>query len=103
MTPTSRSSEVRKVVIGGVPHTMTVGDGCVVFSDKSGFYGTHGRFMFVYLSHLWYLDLKESSDTFHRIAAKHIVKMHKLLEELVEVEGEGTSTKPAKLSFKEPA
>lgn len=37
--------------------------------------------MFGYRSHLWYLEQVES--TWDRVAVCHIVKMHKLLEELI--------------------
>lgn len=75
------------VSIGCVPHTMTIADGGVVFSAKSGFYGVSGRSMFEYRADLWYLLHAES--TWGDVAACHIVGMHKLLCEKIAPEHSG--------------
>jgi hypothetical protein len=67
----------RKVSICGVPYTMTIVDGGVLFSNKCGFYGVSGRFMFSRRSMLWYLDHSES--TWGSVAVAHLVAMHELI------------------------
>ena len=72
-------SNTRQVTIGAVPHEMSIVDGGVLFSSKSGFYGVTGRYMFEYKSNLWYLTDTES--TWSRVPVCHLVKMYTLLEE----------------------
>ena len=73
-------SDTRKVTICAVPHEMTIVDGhCVLFSNKSGFYGLHGRVVFTYIQGLWYIT--DMTTTFDKIAAAHIVAMHRKLKE----------------------
>lgn len=74
----SMSEQARKVNVCGVPFEMSIVDGGVLFSEKSGFYGVSARFMFEY-NELWYLTGVEA--TFPRHALCHLVKMHKLLEQ----------------------
>ena len=71
----------KDVVVCGVPYRMTIVDGGVLFSNKSGFSGFVSRSMFSYRNSLWYLDTSES--TYGKIAAVHIVKMHRLLCDLI--------------------
>lgn len=66
-----------KVNVCAVPYEMSVVEGGVLFSNKSGFYGFTGRFMWEYKSHLWYLVATET--TFGRVAACHLTRMHELL------------------------
>lgn len=73
--------DFRDVSVCAVPHRMTIVEGGVLFSNKSGFYRFSCRLMFSYHSHLWYLENAES--TWDKVAVCHIVKMHKLLEELI--------------------
>jgi len=71
--------QIRKVNVCAVPYEMSIVDGGVLFSDKSGFWGLSGRFMFQYISDLWYLV--DWHTTFGKVATAHLVKMAKLLEE----------------------
>lgn len=83
--------QYRDVSVGGVPHRMTIVEGGVMFSNKSGFYGYTARYMFAYRSCLWYLQHTDSS--FGEVAACHLVKMHKLLAEYIgpdHTEADGT-------------
>lgn len=73
--------DFRDVSVCAVPHRMIIVEGGVLFCNRSGFYGVSGRLMFEYRSHLWYLDTSEQ--TFGKVAVCHIVKIHKLLEELI--------------------
>lgn len=68
-----------RVTVCGVPHEMSIVDGGVLFSDKSGFYGVTKRIMFTYRSDLWYVV--EATSTFDNVALCHLVRMHKLLAE----------------------
>lgn len=70
-------TNTRKVTVCAVPYEMTIVEGGVLFSNKSGFSGTHGRYMFEYKSSLWYLT--ELTSTWKATPVCHIVKMHKLL------------------------
>ena len=74
-------SETKNVNICAVPYTMSIIDGGVMFSDKTGFYGVTGRFVFEYRCGLWYLAT--AHDTFDAIAACHVRRMHELLAEHV--------------------
>ncbi len=67
----------RRVTVCAVPYDMSIVEGGVLFSNKSGFSGSHGRYMFEYRANLWYLT--ESTSTWKATAVCHIVKMHKLL------------------------
>lgn len=75
------ASPTRKVGVCGVPHDMTIVDGGVMFSDKAGFWGVSGRFMWEYKCHLWYLVCSE--DSFGTVAGCHLKKMHELLTEMI--------------------
>lgn len=70
---------MRKVTICGVPHEMQIVDGGVLFSNKSGFWGVSGRFVWEFRSHLWYLVACET--TFGKVAGCHLTRMHELLTE----------------------
>jgi len=88
----------RDVSIGGVPHRMSIIDGEVMFSDKSGFWGVSGRFVFEYVGMLWYLV--DAQSTWNKVPACHLAKMHKLLGEYIgpdHTEADGSSFE---LSFK---
>lgn len=70
---------------------MSIVDGGVMFSNKSGFWGVSGRFMFEYREHLWYLV--DAQSTWDKVAACHLVSMHKKLCELIapdHVEADGS-------------
>lgn len=71
----------RKVTVCGVPHEMSIVDGCVLFSNKAGFWGVSGRYVWEFRSHLWYLTTSEG--TFGTVAGCHLTKMHELLMELI--------------------
>lgn len=71
--------DAKRISICGVPYTMDIVDGGVLFSNKSGFYGVSGRFMFSRKSWLWYLDHSES--TWGSVPSCHLVRMHELLAE----------------------
>lgn len=90
--------EYRDVSVGAVPHRMTIVEGGVLFSNKSGFYGYTARYMFSYRSHLWYLEHTES--TFGSVAACHLVKMHKLLGEYIGTDHTEADGSVFELSFK---
>lgn len=72
---------LRRVSICGVPHEMSIVDNCVLFSNKAGFWGVSARFIWVFRSHLWYLDSSES--TFGNVAGVHLTRMHQLLCEKI--------------------
>ena len=70
--------DTRQVTVCGIPHEMSIVDGGVLLSDKSGFWGVSKRIMFAYRSNLWYMiDVKSTFDT---IALSHLVKIAQLLE-----------------------
>ena len=72
-----KTVNTKSVIVCGVPYEISIIDGGVLFSDKSGFYGVSARTMFEYRSGLWYIiDVKR---TFDSIALCHLVKMSKLL------------------------
>ena len=71
------NNPTKKVTICGVPHEMSIVDGGVMFSDKSGFWGLSSRIMFEYRSGLWYILSADS--TFNKTAACHIVRMYEML------------------------
>lgn len=73
------NADIRNINVCGVPFTMQIVEGGVLFSNKSGFWGFSARFMWVYSSHLWYLTHSES--TFGSVAAAHLVRMYELLQE----------------------
>ena len=79
---------------------MTIVEGGVLFSDKSGFYGVSGRFMFEYQSNLWYLIHAEA--TWDKVAACHLVKMHKLLGEYIGTDHTEADGSLFELTFKKP-
>lgn len=89
----------RDVSVCGVPHRMTIVDGGVMFSNRSGFYGYSGRYMFEYAGMLWYLIHSES--TFGKVAAAHLAKMHKLLSEMISPDHTESSGKKFVLRFTE--
>lgn len=98
MATTEARGEYRDISICCVPYRMTIVEGGVVFSNRSGFYGVTGRFMFAYRSHLWYLD--HSQSTWGDVAACHLVRMHERLSEYIgpdHAEADGTEFK---LTFK---
>jgi hypothetical protein len=68
--------ETRKVNVCGVPFEMSIVDGGVLFSNKSGFYGVSARYMWEYRGMLWYLDHIEST---FKVPGCHLVRMHELL------------------------
>lgn len=83
--------EFRDVSVCGVPYRMSIVDGGVMFSNKSGFWGVSGRFMFEYRHHLWYM--LHAASTWDSVAACHLAKMHKLLGEHIgpdHTEADGT-------------
>lgn len=86
----------RKVTICGVPHEMSIVDGCVLFSNKSGFWGVSGRFIWEFRGLLWYLV--SSEQTFGKVAGCHLARMHELLEEHI-----GGDHEQFELRFKEEA
>lgn len=72
------------VTVGGIPHSMTIVENAVVFSNKSGFSGCSKRVMFEYRSNLWYITEVQGNvgtKSANYIPAAHIVKMHQLLKE----------------------
>jgi hypothetical protein len=73
--------EEKRVNVCGVPYMMTIVDGGVLFSNKSGFYGVSGRFMFEYRGHLWYLMHSES--TFGEVPVCHLARMAELLAKYI--------------------
>jgi hypothetical protein len=75
------NSALKRVVICGVPYTMQIVDGGVLFSEKSGFWGVSGRYVWTYRSAHWYLDTAEV--TWHRVMGSHLVRMLELLHEHV--------------------
>ena len=74
-------SQPQNVSICGVPYLMQIVDGGVLFSKKSGFYKSAGRFMFAYRNRLWWLEHAES--TFGHVSAVHLQRMHELLCEKI--------------------
>lgn len=74
-------SQPLKVSICGVPYLMQIVDGGVLFSKKSDFYQSSGRFMFAYRNRLWWLEHSES--TFGHVSAIHLQGMHALLCEKI--------------------
>lgn len=91
----------KDVSVCGVPYKMAIVDGGVLFSNKSGFYGVSGRFMFEYRGHLWYLMHTES--TFGNVAMCHLRSMHDLIEQHIggdHMEADGSTFE---LKFKEPS
>ena len=95
------SNNFRDVSVCGVPYRMTIADGGVLFSNKSGFSGVSGRFMFSYKSSLWYMEHAES--TFGKVAACHLVRMHKLLQELISRDHTEADGSMFELTFKNVA
>lgn len=79
--------ESRHVTVAGVPHTMQIVEGGVLFSNKAGFWGVSARYMFAYKSNLWYLVQVES--TFGDVPLVHLDKMHKLLKAKIELSDRG--------------
>lgn len=73
-----RSETYREVCVCGIPYRMSIADGGVLFSNKSGLPGVNGRFIFAYRSSLWYLE--HSVSTSDRVPCCHFVRMHELLE-----------------------
>jgi len=97
--PTSgQSRSYRDVSIGGVPYRLSIVEGGAMFSNKSGFWGVSGRFMFEYGGMLWYLIGAES--TWNRVPACHLAKMHKLLGEYISTDHTESGGSVFKLSFK---
>ena len=81
----------REVGVCGVPHVMTIVDGGVLFSNKSGFSGYAARYMFAYRSSLWYLE--EFGVVFGEVPLSHFARMHSLLAEYIgpdHTEADGT-------------
>lgn len=77
---------------------MSIVDGGVMFSDKSGFYASASRFMFAYRHHLWYLMNYETiSDG---IPACHLAKMHQLLSEYISPDHTEADGSTFQLAFK---
>lgn len=74
-------TEHRKVIICGVPYSMSIVDGCVLFSNKSGFYGVGMRFLFEYRCNLWHFE--SSATTWGSVPACHLAQMHEKLEEMI--------------------
>jgi hypothetical protein len=74
-------SAPQKVSICGVPYLMQIVDGGVLFSKKSSFYQTSGRFMFAFRNRLWWLEHAESA--FGHVSAVHLQRMHELLCEKI--------------------
>lgn len=91
-------SEFRDVSVCGVPYRMTIADGGVLFSNKSGFSGVSGRFMFSYKSSLWYLE--HAVSTFGHVAACHLVKMHELLQKHIGTDHTEADGSVFRLTFK---
>lgn len=62
-----------EVNIGGIRHRVQIAEGMVIFSQTSGFYGTHSRICFERGSDgmLWYLKF---SETWDRIPVAHVLK-----------------------------
>lgn len=71
----------KDVNVCGVPYKMAIVDGGLMFSNKSGFYGVSGRFMFEYRGNLWYLLHSES--TFGSVPMCHLRRMHELIKQHV--------------------
>lgn len=67
----------RKVTVCGIPHEMSIVDGGVMFSNKSGFWGVTGRIMFERKNGLWWIT--NVASTFG-VPLCHFVKMATLLE-----------------------
>ena len=88
----------RDVSICGVPYRLTIVEGGAMFSDKSGFWGVSGRFMFEYAEMLWYLVGAES--TWNRVPAAHLASMHKKLGEYIGTDHTEADGSVFELSFK---
>ena len=88
----------RDVSIGGVPYRMSIVDGGVMFSNKSGFWGVSGRFMFEYVGMLWYLV--DAQSTWNRVPVCHLAKMHKKLGEYIGTDHTEADGSVFELSFK---
>jgi hypothetical protein len=71
-------SNCKEVTICAVPFEMSIVDGGVLFSEKSGFYGVTARYMFSYTGH-W--RLIEVTRTFEGVPVMHFLKMYELLKE----------------------
>jgi len=74
-------SQPRKVDVCGVPYLIQIVDGGVLFSKKSSYYDSAGRFMFAYRNGLWWLEHSES--TFGHVSALHLGRMHEILCESI--------------------
>jgi len=70
--------ETRKVTVRCVPYEMSIVDGGVLFSNKSGFFGVSARIMFEQRQGLWYIS--NAATTLDGVALCHLVKMSQLLE-----------------------
>ena len=66
-----------KVNVCAIEHEMIVADGCVIFSEKSGFWGVSRRVVFEFRSGLWYLH--EITGSMTHVPLAHITRMHELL------------------------
>ncbi len=82
--------KTRKVTVCGVPHEMSIVDGGVLFSNKSGFYGVSRRIMFARRNRLWYIE--NAAATFDSVPLCHLVKMAKLLD--IHIDANHTSSDP---------
>ena len=66
-----------KVNVCAIEYEMIVADGCVIFSEKSGFYGVSRRVVFEFRSGLWYLH--EVTGSMTNVPVAHLTRMHELL------------------------
>ena len=73
--------EYRDVSVCAIPHRMTIVEGGVLFSDKSGLARYATRHMFSYREHLWYLE--QDAAACKAVAACHLVEMYKLLQDYI--------------------
>lgn len=94
-----QSTNSKDVSVCGVPYRMTIADGGVLFSNKSGFAGVSGRFMFSYKSSLWYLE--HAVSTFGSVAACHLARMHQLLQDRISPDHTEADGSIFKLTFKQ--
>ena len=85
---------MRKVTVCAVPYEMSIIEGGVLFSNKSGFYGVSARYTFAVRNHLWYLE--DRQETFPRTALCHLVKMSELLKLHIGGDHEVDEKKPLK-------
>lgn len=82
----------RDISILGIPHSIEIVDGGVLFSNKSGFWGVSGRFMFEYKGRMWYLVGMET--TWNQVPINHLVRMREELCNHIE------TSQPDYLTFK---